>query len=1060
MRKRTSVLVLTKPLTVSAVIAVPAGSTRQVYDNSTGLYTPNRSSSPTSLVIQVVYTDPNTGNTGNAAITSVEWYEVSTEGVRTRIVAANQGYQIAGTNDINLLVKKNIQEGQSGMVIVGVAHYTNPSTGVSQVIEASTSLTTAVSAVSALSLNIEPVTGDTTYAGRVCLINPVLTPLNAAETNWKRKCRVQLRDGTVALADAHTIGSSADAARTGNAFYFWYYRQNGQLIRLMENNDWFEAEYYTDGTMSREVTVDLAKIKEVELVCKAGYIPYGELEDYTDGAGLILPSKCFLGYLQEEFKMRVALPIVQRAEVICLSHPVLERGDIGDSSVHIRRRLLLTCGGSVVNDMTLSSTPPWPDTKVDSLFDITWYAVLDGSSVALGTGEFLNISGSELLTLLRSLDSSITSTSLSAVGFEVEYEPKYPLLTGNNYVEGYTKSEGSGHTASSSAIVPVTKIGNKGWLNNMDFFLLDTTDNAGVDTEPLMLRRNNILRFAGGGWAPVVHISAAQAADATLQLFRKTTAGTYQEYCAAGEYDAEEYVENVLRKQYAGTLTGWNGTELYKSDGNGGYVEAHTVLPWESTDDKWTIGIGYSQGLYLLDGVEGASGTVWKGLFTDVTEWDGIDMTPYYLAPTAVSPCPVATIRNGGRTKTRNMFYLTTGDTNCQGGSSLVGSTMFRQSGRTYPRVNDMTAVTDMNYARNNNAVASSPVPFAEGGYHARNTLITAIELLYSRKNPFRASQFGSGISSNDDCSDNVTWHQNGGIRHRQQGSSSYQYQKWEATPSFYYNASAKSSNWSNMMSQYAPKEQCMESQLAASFAVEFGLAATTDATSPVLFTMYGGHYYYMNVSDARKMAEGYMNVRVYKQMEDTLTVYNASGTAMTWEVSVILRMSLFGGLNLCGDIYDYCQGGAECIGNCTVDPNTSRAGNSVDCYLITDQSKWVNDTNITIDSGARFAIENSAYAIPQGSYTQLGNGYYKSRLAYSPMKLANGGDMASWQCCYGYTDNYWGTFGKRSRIALRFRGYASSTICSPRYWSAYNSASAPHAFHGGSAQARIRMRS
>lgn len=1054
MRKRSSVLVITKPLTVSAVLALSSGSTRQIYDNSTGVFYPDRTSGGTSLQMLVTYSDPNTVTTGQATLTSVEWYEVSLLGVRTRITGTNTDYQITGTNSSVIRVLKNVPEGQSGIGIVGVAHYTNPSTGVSQVIEAAETLTTAVSAVSALSLNIEPAANDNSYAGRVCLVNPLLTPLNQAENNWKRKCRVQLRDGTVALADAHTIGSSADAARTGNAFYFWYYRQNGQLIRLLENNDWFEADYYADGTMSREVTVNLAKIKEVELICKAGYIPYGELDDYTDMDGIIQPSKCYLGYLQEEFKLRVALPIVQRAEVVSLSHPVLERADLGNSSVQIIRRLLLTCGGSVVNDMTLGNTPPWPDTTFDSLFDVTWYAVYNGESVAIGTGEFLVTNGEDLLTALRTIDSSLVAGSLPAINIEVEYEPKYPLLTGNNYVEGYAAGNGD--------IVPVTKIGNKGWLNNLDFFLLDTTDNSGDETEPLLLRRGNILRYAGGGWAPVVHISAEDAADAALALYRKTNSGSYVKYCDAGAYDAEEYVEQVLRRYYAGTLTGWSGVSLYKQV-SGSYAEAHAVLPWESAETKWTIGIGYSQGLYLLDQVQGQSGMVWKGLFTDVTEWDGIDLTPYYLAPTAVSPCPVATITEGGVHKTRNLFFLTQGETNCAGmaGQGNVTS-MFHASGRTYPRVSDVTAVTNMTYARNNNANRNSPVPFAEGGYHARNCLITALELLYSRKNPFRATQFGSGISCNDACTNEATWHANGGVRAWQYGSESgFQYYTFHGTAPFCYDAAGKTSTFSDVLNRKAPKEQCMESQLAASFAAEFGIAATTDASSPVYFNMYGGRYYYMNVPEAKTLAEGFMNVRVYRLLTDVVHAWDASGTAHDWSVEVILRMSLFGGMNLSGDIFDYCQGGAEVIGKCMLTQETSRGGNQYEIFLITDQKFWVMDREVELGPSGKAAIESSSHALKLGTYEQLVNDYMKRRLSFSPVKLENGGSLSSWECCYGYTDNYWlNTVGSRSRLGLRFRGYAPNGYCSPRYWNGPYSAGSTTSFSGGSAQARIKKRS
>lgn len=1053
MRKKSSILVTTKPLTVSAVLQTfgAHSSTRQVYDNSTGVYSPNRLQQGTLLEPVVFFTDPNTGITGSSeesganrlTITSVRYFEQKPDGTRRVINQIGNGYSIDGRH---LAILKNVPEGESGTEIIAVISYQNPSTGATQVIEARESLTTAVSAVSALSLTVDAATNDATYAGRVCLINPIETPLNFQGTNWKRKCRVQLRDGTVPLADAHTIGSAADAARTGNAFYFWYYRQEGQLIRLLENNDWFEAEYYADGTMSREVTVNLAKIKEVELVCKAGYIPYGELADYVNGDGIIEPSKCYLGYLQETFNLHVALPVIQNIEIADIAHPRLEKAELGSNSVSIIRRALVTCGGKCVND--LSETAPYQSavTWLETLFDITWYAVQrNGTETAIGNGEWLVITPSALGALSEN----------SVPHIEVDIRPKYPVLFGNNYVEGYS--------ASSSGVVPVVQYGNKGWLNNLDFYLLDTTDNTGEETTPLLLRRNNLLRFAGGGWAPVVHISAEQEADAQLELYTRE-GQTYIKYCEAGGYDPEQYWD--LLKNYWSLKVNlaniMNYPNLYKSDGQGGYVKAHAKLPWETSETKWTIGIGYGFDVYLLDGVQGASGTVWKGLFTDITEWDGIDLTPFKLAPTAVSPCPVATITEGGKQKTRNLFFLTQGETYCAGSAGLGDvSQMFHENGRTYPRVYDVTAITNMNYARNNNSVVTSPVPFAEGGYHARNVMITAMELLYSRKNPFRAAQFGSGISSNDACSSLATWWENGGIRASAHGDSNYSYHQWSSQTPFYYNASAKRSNFSETLSNYYPKEQCMESQLAASFAVEMGISATTDATSPGWFLMYGGQYYYMNVSGAKTLSEGFMNARVYKYLEETVNAYDANGGAVQYDIEVILRMSLFGGLNLSGDIFDYCQGGAECIGTCQVLQETSRGGNKYDVFLITDQKHWVRDTNDALGAEGQALIEQSEHALSLGSYAQVASGYMKKRLSYSPVKLENGGDLSTYECCYGYTDNYWGnTVGHRWRVGLRFRGYAHNAFCSPRAWYANYAASHPYRTSGGSAQARIRKRS
>ena len=248
-----------------------------------------------------------------------------------------------------------------------------------------------------------------------------------------------------------------------------------------------------------------------------------------------------------------------------------------------------------------------------------------------------------------------------------------------------------------------------------------------------------------------------------------------------------------------------------------------------------------------------------------------------------------------------------------------------------------------------------------------------------------------------------------------------------------------------------------MESQIAASFAAEFGIAATTSAASPVYFTVYGGKYYWMKPEGIDSLEEGYMNVRVYREMNDTLTGYNSGGTQTTCDFTAILRMSLMGGMNLSGDIYAYTQGGAEVIGECTVAPATSKAGNPIVSYLIPDQKKWLNDTAVSKDNPAKFLIENCADAIKTGEGTNLTDGYYGRRIGYSPMKASNAGGLSSNECCYGYTRNEWATtVGKRVRIGLRFRGNAALTYCSPRAWSASFASSAAIRSYGGSTQALI----
>lgn len=624
---------------------------------------------------------------------------------------------------------------------------------------------------------------------------------------------------------------------------------------------------------------------------------------------------------------------------------------------------------------------------------------------------------------------------------------------GDFYVEAYEPG--------TTDVTPVKAYGSKSFLNQFDFVLLDTTDNtAPVTHKAGVLKRNNLLRFKDGAWAPVVGITAAQAADALLELFAKSS-GEYVQYCAAGAYDAEAYVENVLRPWFAGELATYDGPQLYKSDGEGGYVEAHALCPWETTETKYTIGLGAQHKLYVLDNVLGESGKIWKGLFMDKTEWDGIDLTQYVLEPTAISPCPVCTIDDNGTHKARAFFYLHSGDTNCTGATGINNTfSMFAPGNRTYPRTSDMAQVNNMNWARANNADAESPVPYAEGGYFALNAFIIAQELLYSRRNPFRASQFGSGISSNDTCNSETTWRTNGGIRFRKGGTAAPSYATFSANAPVYYmdGATPKRTDWSNTLNKFAPKEECMESQIVASFAAEFGVPPTTDATTPHYFEVYGGKYYYMSVPNALGLEDGYMNVRLYRELEQTGTGWvDAEGNAVEYDIAVVLRMSLMGGANLSGDIFAYWGGGCEVVGTCGENTANNTVGHVMDGYMEPNQAKWMRETAISKADHGRFDFEAENAYPHMGSWFNMASGYAIQRDAYLPRRRQAGGNMSQGECYYSYEGKYWSTtVGTRARVGLRFRGFATYTICSPRYWSGLYAASLTTRYFGGSAQARF----
>ena len=1068
MKKRTYVGAVTRPVSLSPAIRVENpyneqntnqyGTLTQSFDSLTGEYYPNRQTYPTLLGLHVLLEDPNAATPSSEIAWSgrntVAW-EVIRNGIVTPITGQSLGdFTLSGTH---LRVRLN-QTMTDGNVTVRATGTFYDSVGRAQTATAEVPLELSSSTATNLTL-LRDRLGTAGYVGEFFRMNPLkldtVAKLDNA-TNWKKKCAVQLCDGATPLPDAFPLDNGGDAmdeddyadTPQGSAFYFWFYRTpDNRLIQCTEDTEWIDAAWMPSGTASKEVTVDLTKIQQVRLVCRAGYIPYGQVEDYLDEDGLVRPEKLYLGFREQTFDVGVELPDVERIVVADIAHCRLERTELASSAITVIKRALVTAGGSTLNDLTEttphnSSSLSW----VEKLYAIEWFITrANGTEVSLGTGEWLQITPAQLATLYGSTLNADAMPAMSVI-----VEPRYPKLTGNNYVEGYVRG--------ASAITPSQQQGNKGFLKQLDFWLLDTTDNTGTTTRGMKLQRNNILRFAGGGWAPAVRISQEMAADAELELWRKNTSGSYVKYCDAGAYNPDSYVESVLRPYFRGTLSGWfsesdgGWPRLYKKDGSN-YVEAHAVLPWETTETKYTTGVGYGFGVYLLDHQKREDGDwEWNGIFTDVTEWDGIDFSRYYLPPTAFSPGPSTQITENGKTVFRNFFYLA----HPQGGiggvsaAGILGSTMFNEAGRAYPKTEDVSATTNASRARANNSVATRSYPFAEGGFHTLNTLITSQELLYSRRNPFLATMFGSGISSNDDCNSEATWRQNGGFRHKVNGASSYGYGLWSASLPLK-SATNSTKNASEDMNDYHAKEQCMESQLAASFAVEFGIAKTTNTASPNYFRMYGGKYYWMQPNGVESLTDGYMNVRVYRELSDTLTGYNSGGTQTTCEFTAILRMSLMGGMNLSGDIYAYTQGGAEVIGECTIAPGTSKTGNPIASYLIPDQTKWLNDTAVLKDSPAKFLIEDCADAIKTGEGTNLADGYYARRIGYSPIKAQEGGGLSSYECCYGYTRNEWATaVGKRARIALRFRGNAVYAYCSPRNWAAYTAASTTFRSNGG----------
>lgn len=578
--------------------------------------------------------------------------------------------------------------------------------------------------------------------------------------------------------------------------------------------------------------------------------------------------------------------------------------------------------------------------------------------------------------------------------------------------------------------------GNKDVVPDWNFYLIDTTKNTGEKIKPVgKLKKNNLLRFEDGSFAPTVGITEAMRAECDVELY--LDAAHQNKYCDAGGFDAVKfYNEHGMAK-------------LYNASGE----EVRVLRPWETTSTDYTIGLACDKDLVVVDGAILPNGKQWRGVIQKGYEnsfGDYTDTSKYpVLPPTAISPAPPCSI--GG--KLRSFFYLYEGEANCKSAAAISSSGNIFANGRTYPLVNN-SVPSFMQKARANNADANLSYPFAEGGYFAYNAYVCYLEMIYGDKYLHNSSFFGSGISSNEGRANDSNWNIIGGVRYKVNGASEWKYDAWSSTPTdLYYSSDGLKTYWSNIINQEYPKEQCMESHMVASFAIERGIQEDEE------FDFYGSTYWYKNVPIPFDFVKEDMNVRVYKKMSGNLSLFNVDGAAVSVDLEIILRMSLFGGANLSGDIFRYWQGGYETVGTKVKDINSNqgetRRGHSIKIYMNPDQKSWHSETVIQKSDGGVFDFESTYPFI--GDAVNLGNSYAKRRMPLTAWKTENGGALSNRECSFYWDDCYWATestpINTRLRVAARFGGYAYSGFCSPRTLHAFYAVSSASRYSAGSAQ-------
>lgn len=590
----------------------------------------------------------------------------------------------------------------------------------------------------------------------------------------------------------------------------------------------------------------------------------------------------------------------------------------------------------------------------------------------------------------------------------------------------------AGYSPNSKDFGPVITKGNLEIPNIFDFLLLDTRDNKGMYTTPVgKLKKDNFFHFDNGDYAPVVGITQEMYDECmNNDLYTRRADGTYTRIWSIHKYNPVNHWKEdkpLLAANKAPTI-------LYKKVGEEYQPVSHVLRPWETTETCYTIGVAPSRDLYILDNQVGATGLCWKGIFIEPIIWDGIDLKKFKLPRTAIGPGPMTTIVENGVTKCRNFFYLYEAENdNCKSSPGLIPNNPFYNKDRHYPRVSDVSQITNKNWARNNNADPTKAYPFAEGGWWATNAYIIALELWAKTRYLHKADLFGSGISSNAEEATMDSFEEEGGIRIRRKGDGDWNYLRFsDYSDLYYYDNTYTAVPISDLLTKNRPIEACMESQMAASMATE--LEIPISETQKNYFPFYGKTYYCQHVMGPNdsSMQMG-MNFRVYKVQYLEVKGWDKKlGIHATFEMELITRMSLFNGVNLSGDIWAYNGGGLEHVGKYT--PNGDNYGNPISVYLQPDQKQWHNEDayNKLLDQYWDF----EATYRKLGEYENFNSYYVSKRMANAPDPINKSLELSlSGEAYAAFTENEWSGDPKelgRYRIGSLFRGAAGSYLVLP----------------------------
>ena len=468
---------------------------------------------------------------------------------------------------------------------------------------------------------------------------------------------------------------------------------------------------------------------------------------------------------------------------------------------------------------------------------------------------------------------------------------------------------------------------------------------------------------------------------------------------------------------------------------------APTTVNSAEEDKGYNIMYGWTQTIHTIENAKVGDETV--ALFGEEPfEYNGMQSVP--IPPTLICPGLPAVVDG----KFRSMYFTYRAG---EGGSDgYLGITSFNRPDRTYPRTG-LSQFTTNDYAVAHNADKAKTVPFAPlMDWHLLN-ITNALMNKFGTVYLHDPEKFGAGISSNTPYVSGPIVRRATGMTYRVNSEDAFIYQKLSETPSFYLDADGTKKNWSEIISKYYPRMECLEIQMALSRAAE-------DNVEPgVTFEFNDADYIYYNIPGTKTLLEGEMNAILTKEVPiRNVSVYDASGSPISVSVIFVrLQTSAIYGMDLVSaDVFQYAGAGMEKVMEIE-DATSGGSTNPIKCYFCREQDKLTLNKDYVKDSGELFDFQESP------DYTYIGtlpsgSGFFTDLMRGTRLGTLKKGSLAD-NTAYIDRNNYTSqAVGKVVRLGHRVRGYGHSSNASARYVNAYIQLSSTSANYAGGFQVRL----